>query len=116
VRVDVTVARDDRAHPCSNAGGNVALRIADIDAARRRNAEPRRGGKQRRRMRFRVRRCIAADDDTGTTRQSQSVEQRQRIREALLVTIPHLRPRASISRNSASMSAKSTVSTHSAHS
>ena len=65
VRFDVTVTGDDRAHSRGNARRDIALGIAHIDASLRRDAEKLRGGKQRRRMRLREWRRVAADDRGG---------------------------------------------------
>ena len=111
VRLDVAVARDDRAHARRRCPAiDVALGVADVDAARRRDAELLGRVQQRRRMRLRVRRRVAADDGAGARAPSPSAfEQRRVKRVALLVTMPQRSARASIASSSAATSANSVV-------
>ena len=115
VRLDVTVDGDDRQHAGGVAGVDIALGVADIEAALGGDAELRRRVQQRRRVRLRVRRSCRRRPRcrrgaaAASGRCSGCVK-----RAALLVTMPQASPRASIASSSAATSANSADSTQSA--
>ena len=95
-RAEIAPGGDDGAHAGGPAGLHVAQVVADVDACRRRHAEPARRLEQRRRMRLGVRRRVAADQRAGALGAGRARATSGAVkRVALLVTMPQAMPAAS---------------------